>query len=247
MIKKVTINKINFINIKHIEIKKILKRYGLFVFPSGPGLATINDDKKYLNSLIKSDYVFFDSGYLVFLLFLIKRIKVIKLSGYFFFKEFIKFIKQNNNNNIKIFSVDPNIKFSKNNFNYLKSLGLKRKNIINYVAPKYLNSKIYDKKLLKLIKKNRPDYIIINIGGGVQEILGHYLKKNLDYYNRVICTGAAISFFTGDQAPINSLIDKFFLGWIVRIFFNPKIFFIRYFNALKLVKIIINSKIFVYD
>ena len=54
--------------IKKKDFNNIIKQKGLFVFPSGPGLATIENEFKYLESLRNSDYVFFDSGYLVILL-----------------------------------------------------------------------------------------------------------------------------------------------------------------------------------
>ena len=66
--KKIIFNKIKFINIKKKDFNNIIKQKGLFVFPSGPGLATIENEFKYLESLRNSDYVFFDSGYLVILL-----------------------------------------------------------------------------------------------------------------------------------------------------------------------------------
>ena len=62
---------------------------------------------------------------------------------------------------------------------------------------------------------------------GIQEVLGLYLKKKLKFKVTILCTGGAISFFTGDQAPINIFIDKYYLGWLVRLFFNPFIFFKR--------------------
>ena len=82
-----------------------------------------------------------------------------------------------------------------------------------------------------------------NIGGGKQEILGLYLKSNLKIKTTILCTGAAISFFTKDQAPINSFIDKFYLGWFVRLIFNPLIFSKRYLYSLKLIPMVIFSKI----
>ena len=75
------------------------------------------------------------------------------------------------------------------------------------------------KNLLKKIKKIKPETILINLGGGTQEILGYYILKNINFKYRIICTGATIS-FTGDQAPINDFIDKFYLGWLVRLLFN---------------------------
>ena len=86
-----------------------------------------------------------------------------------------------------------------------------------------------------------------NIGGGRQEILGLYLKKNLKIKTTILCTGAAISFFTKDQAPINSLVDKFYLGWFVRLVFNPLVFSKRYLYSLKLIPMVIFSKIKTID
>ena len=121
------------------------------------------------------------------------------------------------------------------------NLGLKK--IHNYIAPKYNSSELSDKKLLNLINKVKPNFILINIGGGTQEVLGLYLKKNLAFKSTILCTGAAISFFTKDQAPINNLIDKFYLGWLLRLIFNPLIFFKRYIFGLKLIPMVIFSKI----
>mgnify|MGYP003325519486 CR=1 FL=1 len=66
------------------------------------------------------------------------------------------------------------------------------------------------------------------LGGGTQEVLGSYLIKNLSFKTTILCTGGAISFFTGEQAPINNLIDRFYLGWLIRLIFNPIIFYKRY-------------------
>ena len=124
---------------------------------------------------------------------------------------------------------------------YLKKLGLKK--TYNYLAPVYDKDKLVDKKLLKVIKKIKPNFIITNIGGGVQEVLGLYLKRNLKFKTTILCTGGAISFFTGDQAPINNFIDKLYLGWLVRLVFNPLIFFKRYIRGLRLIPMVFFDKI----
>ena len=54
-------------------------------------------------------------------------------------------------------------------------------------------------------------------------ILGLHLKK-LKNKVTILCTGGAISFFTGDQAPINNFIDKYYLGWLIRFIYNPIVF-----------------------
>ena len=73
--------------------------------------------------------------------------------------------------------MDPNYKFSKSNRNFLKNLGIKK--IYNYLAPEYQIKNLSDKILLGKINKIEPDFILTNIGGGKQEILGLYLKKIL--------------------------------------------------------------------
>ena len=78
------------------------------------------------------------------------------------------------NKNLKIFSVDPNNKLSKKNLNFF--LAWVKKKIYLVMAPYYTKNKISDLKLARNIKAN-PDYILINIGGGVQEILGYSLKN----------------------------------------------------------------------
>ena len=239
MITKVIFRGIKFYNIYPKNFSKYIIKKGLFVFPAGPALATIDHSKKYHDSLIKADIVFFDSGFFVLLLRFFKNINVQKFSGFKFLNLFFSYLKENKKK--KVFCIDPNLKFSKSNKIFLKKIGMKK--IYNYLAPNYEIDNISDKKLLDQIKKFKPDFILTNISGGKQEILGLYLKKNLKIKTTILCTGAAISFFTKDQAPINRLIDRFYLGWFVRLIFNPFIFSKRYLFGLRLAPMVIFSKI----
>ena len=56
----------------------------------------------------------------------------------------------------------------------------------------YKKNNVKDINLLNRIDVLKPDYIIINIGGQTQEVLGIYIKENLNYNIKIICTGAAI-------------------------------------------------------
>ena len=239
MINKIIFKKIQFNNISFRNFDKYILKKGLFIFPAGPALATIDESKEYYKSLKKADLVFFDSGFFVLLLRFFKNINVEKFSGYKFLNLFFDYLKKNKNK--KVFCIDPNVKFSKSNKLFLKNLGLK--NIYNYLAPEYKIKDLSDKKLLKQLKKIKPDFVLTNIGGGKQEILGLYLKENINMKMTILCTGGAISFFTKDQAPINNLIDQFYLGWFVRLIFNPVLFFSRYIRGLKLIPMVIFSKI----
>jgi len=228
---------INFIDEKYKTIKYLLNKGGLLVLPSGPGLSNINRNIKYHKALKNADIALFDSAYLCLLL-RIKGIKVNKFSGFKFFKELLVSLKSESKK--KIFLIDPSNEESKINKKFLKSKKISK--IFQYVAPLYKKNKIQDLKLLNKIKRIKPKYIIINLGGEVQEVLGYYLKRNLTYKPSIICSGAAISYFTKKQAPINNFLDKIYLGWLVRCLFNPLKFIPRYLLALNLCLIFINDK-----
>ena len=164
MIKKIIFQKIAFHNIQKKDFDKYIREKKLFVFPSGSGIPLIKEDKKYYLSLKKADYVFFDSGFFVLLLNILKNIKVNKFSGFKFLYIFFNYLKKNKNK--KIFCIDPNPAFSKSNKIYLKKIGIKK--IYSYVAPNYKTSNLVDKNLIKKINKAKPDYILTNIGGGIQ-------------------------------------------------------------------------------
>jgi len=236
--KKIIFKKINFIDCQTSDFDKITKKNKLFVFPSGPGLADIDKSKNYYISLQKADSIFFDSGLFVLLLYFFKNVKVKKFSGYKFLKLFFKYLSKNKKKSV--FCIEPNNKILISNRKYFKKLGIKK--IYNFLAPNYDPENLADKKLLKKLIKIKPNFIITNIGGGTQEILGLYLKKNLNFKTKIFCTGGAISFFTGDQAPIGNVIDKLFLGWLVRIIYNPQNFLLRYIKAFNLIRIFFKYK-----
>ena len=243
MTSKIIFKKIIFNNIDTKNFDKCVTKKGLFVFPAGPALASIQKSSQYYRSIKKADLVFFDSGLFVLLLKIFKNINVKKFSGYKFLGLFFDYLKLNKKKSI--FSIDPSFEFSKSNKSYFKNLGLKK--IYNYIAPKYNSSELTDKKLLNLLNKVKPNFILINIGGGTQEVLGLYLKEKLGFKPTILCTGAAISFFTKDQAPINNFVDRFYLGWFLRLIFNPLIFFKRYIFGLKLIPMVIFSRIKILD
>ena len=241
MISKIKFHNIKFLNISEKDFPKIIKKKGLFLFPSGPGLSDLDRKPKYFKALCNADFNFLDSGFFVILLKLIKNIKVNKFSGYKFFKLYTDFLKKNKK--LNILSINPNYISSKYNISFFYKLGFKKNKVIHYNAPIYNTSFIKDKKLLKLINKIKPDHILINLGGNTQEILGWYIKSNIRYNPSIFCTGAAISFLTKEQAPINDFIDSINLTWLIRILYKPNIFFPRYLSAFKLFLLVIRNKV----
>jgi len=166
---------IRFLNGDYKEIKNEFKKGGLMVVPSAPGLNTIKKDKIYFNALKKSKFAILDSGYFCLLLRLIKKINVKKFSGLKFLRCFL-FDKTINKN--KLFLINPSKEDSYINKIYLKSIGINIKDNY-YNAPIYNINNIKDNNLIKILKKKKPNYIIINVGGGIQEPLGQYIITKL--------------------------------------------------------------------
>jgi UDP-N-acetyl-D-mannosaminuronic acid transferase (WecB/TagA/CpsF family) len=93
---------------------------------------------------------------------------------------------------------------------------------------------IHDPELLSILNSRCPRNIVVTIGGGTQERLGLYLKRNLDFRPAIHCVGAAIAFLSGDQVKIPVWADKLFLGWLFRCLSEPKRYVARYWSARKL-------------
>lgn len=230
--KIIKFHKIRFYNCNYNYIFKLIMKGGYLVAPAASALAKIGENKKYHRSLIDSNVAIFDSGFFCILLRILKAEKVTKLSGYKFLKKFLntKKIKQK-----RLLCINPNPKESKIINKFL--VQNKFTNIINYSAPIYKKNDIKDYKLLNKIKRSKPRIIIINIGGETQEILAQFIYNKINFKTSIICTGAAIGFLTGTQAPINTFIDKIYLGWLIRILHDPKKFFIRTIKSFNLIKL----------
>ena len=227
--KKFSFKEIKFYSGNYDQIKKEFDKGGVLVAPAASALANIDTDIQYYSSLKNSKIAILDSGFFCILLRIFRFQKVKKLSGFLFLKTFLDNFK----NQQKILFIDPSRKSNILNIKFLKS-----KKIINfktYIAPNY-NKKFFDLKLLNLINNYKPKYIVINIGGGSQEPLAIYINKNIKYNVSIMCTGAALAFMTGEQAPINKFIDKIYLGWLTRIIWNPKLYLGRILKSFKIIK-----------
>jgi len=220
---------INFIDSNYnYLIDFLIKKKGYLVAPAASSLAQLNNNIIYRKSLQQSTVAIFDSGFFCLCLLLIKFFKFRKFSGYKFLKFFLN---DKNLKKKKILSLDPSENDMKLNNYYIKSK--KFKLLRNYICPIYNKKKIVDINLLNLINKYKPDFVIINIAGEVQEPLALYIKNNSSCRSVSICTGAAISFFTGSQAKITDFVDTIYLGWFIRIFKATKLIMIIFFSKIK--------------
>ena len=61
MINNIRFKNIKFLNISDKDFPIIIKKKGLFLFPSGPGLSNLDKKPTYLKALHNADFNFFDS------------------------------------------------------------------------------------------------------------------------------------------------------------------------------------------
>ena len=236
---KVKILGINFFRGSEKDVFNLLiEKGGLLTVPAAPALVNIKSDSSYYQSLLGSDIVIPDSGYMILIWNLLSNEKINKISGLMFINYFIKKIKLMDS---ELFLINPSNQEGAINKAFFSKNGLNINNEFIYTAPYYKES-VKDVKLLQLLEINQPKWILINIGGGTQEKLGYFLKKNLTYKPAIICTGAALAFKTGSQVNIPSVVDKIHLGWLSRCISNPKIFIPRYLGAFKLISLLLKYK-----
>lgn len=207
-------------------------RGGYLVAPAASSLSKIYSDKFHYEALKKSTIAIFDSGYFCLLIFIFKRLSIKKFSGFLFLS---RLLNDQSIKNKKILTIDPSIIDSRMNRLFLFSKNFKRTK--SYVAPIYKRhtSNLVDKKIIKLINEFKPRYILINLGGEIQEKLALYISKNTEIRVNIFCLGAAIGFYTGSQAPINIFFDKYYMGWFLRLLYKPNLFFMRILKSISLI------------
>ena len=93
----------------------------------------------------------------------------------------------------------PDKKQAEANIALVEKLQFKNQKKIFIIAPQYPSGELDRSFLLSQIEENRPSSVFIQVGGGVQERLGLYLKENLSYLPSIYCTGAALAFFPDNR------------------------------------------------
>lgn len=232
---------IKFLKGGYPEVQQKLAGGGFMVVPSAPSLVPINADDYYYQALKESDFAIPDSGLMVLILKIFFGIRLERVSGLEFLTEYLAHLSGRDHGGI--FLVEPTPEDHEANQRYLYGIGVRYRPEDYYVAPIYRGTVIRDFDLLKRIESARPSVVLINLGGGVQERIGYFLKENLSYKPAIICTGAAIAFLSGRQVEIPMWADFFYLGWLYRCFSNPSRFIPRYLGSLKLIPMLLSCTV----
>lgn len=213
-------------------VASLRTRGGLLVAPSGPGLAEMDRFPCYAASLREADLVLMDSGALVLAWALMTGEWLPRLSGYAFFEEMIASDGLDWVENS--LWVLPSAEEAELWRAYMLGRGIELADEAIYVAPYYQSDEPKDPVLLKRLTERPVHWVLIQLGGGVQEPLGAWLRNQLPGCPAIVCTGAAMAFVTGSQIRIPKWADRYFLGWLLRIFSRPLVYGRRYFRALRL-------------
>src|SRR5271170_5939359 len=213
---------------------------GLLVVPAAPALKDLDQNRDYRESLLNADLAITDSAFMVLIWNRLEGTSIKRLSGLEYLRELLLEPDIRQPGNTLWIMASP--VSAKRNLDWLAGQGITIPEDHIYMAPMYGNAPIADPALIDLLNRLRPRHVIVTIGGGTQERLGLYLKRNLSYRPAIHCIGAAIAFLSGDQVHIPVWADKYYLGWLLRSFAEPTRYIPRYWDARKLLALMLRHR-----
>jgi UDP-N-acetyl-D-mannosaminuronic acid transferase (WecB/TagA/CpsF family) len=216
-----------------------MKQGGLLVVPAAPALKDLPENLDYRDALLNADLAITDSAFMVLIWNFMSRRRIPRVSGLEYLKELLLEAEVRQPGNTLWIMASP--KSAKTNLDWLRSQGIAVRDQDIYMAPIY-KGEISDKPLLAKLRAHRYKHVIVTVGGGTQERLGLYMKRNLEYLPGIHCIGAAIAFLSGDQVFIPTWADKSGLGWLLRCLSKPSSYVPRYWAARKLVWLMLKYK-----
>jgi UDP-N-acetyl-D-mannosaminuronic acid transferase (WecB/TagA/CpsF family) len=219
---------LNFFDGTAAEAVELMDRGGLLVVPAAPALKDLPYKSDYREALLEADLVITDSAFMVILWNLLQHDSLRRLSGLEYLRELLA--KPEIQMEGQTFWIMAGPKSSAKNVAWLRSTGIDVDSESCYLAPIY-GQTIEDSELIRILEEKRPKHIIVTLGGGTQERLGLYLRRQLSYGPSIHCIGAAIAFLSGDQVHIPHWADRFYLGWLLRCLSDPKRYVPRYWSA----------------
>ncbi|MGD0649205.1 MAG: WecB/TagA/CpsF family glycosyltransferase [Acidobacteriaceae bacterium] len=217
-----------------------MKGGGLLVVPAAPALKDLEVKASYREALMNADMAIADSAYMVMVWNWLQHDSIRRLSGLEYLRELLKQadVRQSGN----VLWIMASTLSAERNLAWLAEQGISVPEDCVYLAPLYSDQEIYDPELLERIERIRPQNVILTLGGGTQERVGLYLKRNLSYLPSIHCIGAAIAFLSGDQVRIPIWADRSYLGWLYRSISEPRRYMPRYWSARKLLYLLIRYR-----
>jgi N-acetylglucosaminyldiphosphoundecaprenol N-acetyl-beta-D-mannosaminyltransferase len=198
---------------------------GVLVVPAAPALVRLRHDEVYRTAMVAADYAIPDSGLMVLSWKILRNETLRRVSGLAYLQALIR--RPELREPHQTFFVLPTEEARVKLIDWARTSGFQQFEPADcYVAPRYALI-VEDRVLLETIAARGPRHIVIAIGNGPQEKLGVYLRDRLSIRPAIHCIGAALGFLTGDQVAIPEWADRFYLGWLLRLFAQPRIFIPR--------------------
>ena len=212
-------------------VQSMVLRGGFLIAPSGTCFARLREDERYRCAVLAADLVLADSGLMVVMWRVIQHERLQRISGLKYVKHLLAKLKIEENANVVWVLPTEDAKVKLVEWSRRELFPTRNDNC--YIAPRY-GFEVSDQNLLTLIEQRGAEHVVIAIGSGSQEKLGHYLRENLSYRPAIHCIGAALGFITGDQISIPDWADRFFLGWLFRLLAQPHRFVPRLIRGFEL-------------
>lgn len=213
---------------------------GLVVVPAAPALVELQTNEPYRQAVFNADLAITDSGLMVLVWRLLTRQRLTRVSGLKYLKQLFAINALHPHDSV--LWIMPNAGARDQNLAWLRSQGYEFTVADCYLAPHYPPGHIQDLALLTLVRQRQPKHIVVCLGGGTQERLGHMLKLGCDFKPSIHCIGAAIGFLSGTQVRIPAWADRWFLGWLFRCLSEPAKFIPRYWHACRLLPLMIRYR-----
>ena len=223
---------IKFFNGEVDEVIDLMsQRGGFLVAPSGTCFARLRRDEIYRHAMVNADVAIPDSGAMVLLWRFFCGRKLRRISGLKYLTHLSRKLFAEKQQ--EVLWVVPNEKARVSTAQWLHQNSFEFSSENFYCAPIYKTA-VADRDLVETIHNRKPRHVVVGIGSGPQEKLGYYLREHLSYRPAIHCIGAALGFLTGDQPPIPMWADRFYLGWLLRLLRQPRVFAPRYLSAFEL-------------
>ena len=216
-------------------VERHSQKGGYVVIPAAPALMKLNYDEEYRRAMQNADLALADSELLVLLSRLATGRKLKKISGIGYFKHLLQLGgMREGESTFWIFASDM---AKEKALGWLGQQGvlIQEKNCFIASAPP---SSSQDYAILVRIEEDKPRHIVIAMAGGGQEKLALYLRDYLLYRPSIHCIGAALGFLSGDERTIPEWAEQSHLGWLMRLFAQPRMFFPRVGIALALIRMV---------
>lgn len=213
---------------------------GLLVVPAAPALKDLETNAAYREALVNADLAITDSAYMVMVWNRLQHDSIRRVSGLEYLRELLKQEDVRQPGNTLWIMASP--ASAELNLAWLAEQGIEVPQECVYLAPMYGQEAIEDPELLGRVERLKPQHILLTLGGGTQERVGLYLKRSLSYRPAIHCIGAAIAFLSGDQVRIPVWADRSYLGWLYRSISEPRRYVPRYWNARKLLSLLIRYR-----